>query len=396
MIIEEEYSTEPEVNRIISLFCSNQAKAVMTDRDISFTVRFKQLQRDGAAKVIVQDSLPAGLNFEEFQMRPFFTEVYLGGTIYLFESMPLSKDTVALPETIKAHPKRKHDRIKINGNQFISKMYCALSMKVVDFGIQDEELSKKIHLIINTIESHLMRSENYDVAKVSLFDGTEKNIITRLIKKYKRPFVVFSSADFKIKDDLALTYEDYIKFLSEEGYDLKKIMAQLDKVKEFYQQKHIVSEGLFPLVFEDEVIGQIRVVSLREKFQKAQVRRLMQLSQSAVDNLLDKCSFEVVSKEPQIFYDLSVGGAKVMVTESGMYKYIRLMKRAYIQIFFPDETVIKMMSTIVNVYDPTVEGYQVVGIKFSANMDWRDKKKLDDFIQSVKRLEMRKQGGQLQ
>lgn len=388
MIVEEEYTNEKEINKLLSLFCANQARGIMTDRDITMTVRFKSLTHDDV-QVNLLESNPSGITLEDFQMRPFLTEVYMGGNIYLFDAMPLNAHALAQPDVIKAHPKRKHPRIKIQGNEVISKMWASLSMKVVDFTVQDEELAKKIHLIINTIESHLMRSENYDIAKVSLFDGTEKNVITRLIKKHKKPFVVFDSADFKVKDEASLTYEDYIKFLSEEGYDLKKIMAQLDKVKEFYQKNHIKSEGIFPLIFEDEVIGQIRVVSLKEKLAKASVRRMITLSQTAVDNLLDKCSFEIVSKEPQILMDISVGGTKMMVTEPEMYKYIRLMKRTYIQLHFPDDTMLKTMATIINVYNDTDEGYKVVGLKFSANMDWRDKNKLDEFIQSVIRLERR-------
>ncbi len=48
---------------------------------------------------------------------------------------------------------------------------------------------------------------------------------------------------------------------------------------------------------------------------------------------------------------------------------------------------IKCMATIINVYDDTPEGYKVVGVKFSANIDWRDKDKLNEFIQSVLRLQ---------
>lgn len=386
MIVEEEYTSEKEITKIMSLFCGNQVRGIMTDRDIQMTVRFKNLKHD-EVQVTLLESNPGGISLDDYQMRPFLTEVYLGGNIYLFDALPLSSKSLAMPNMIKAHPKRKHPRIKIQGNKVISKMWASLSMKVVDFTVQDEELAKKIHLIITTIESHLMRSENYDIAKVSLFDGTEKNVISRLIKKYKKPFVVFDTSDFKVKDDVSLTYEDYIKFLSEEGYDLKRIMSQLDKVKEFYQKNRIKSEGIFPLVFEDEVIGQIRVVSLKEKLAKASSRRMITLSQTAVDNLLEKCSFEIVSKEPQILVDISVGGTKMLVTEPEMYKYIRLLKRTYIQLHFPDDTVLKTMATIINVYDDTPEGYKVVGLKFSGNMDWRDKNKLDEFIQSVIRLE---------
>jgi hypothetical protein len=327
MVIQEEFTDLKEITKIIALFCGNQASGEIRDRDVVFRVTFKEIRSDQITFSAVDCNQP-GVSLEDYQMRPLEAAVYLGGNIYLFDAIPVAGRAISIPDSVRAHPKRKYPRIRISGNQFISKMFAQLSMKVVDFTVQDEELAKKIHLIIATIESHLMRSENYDIAKVSLFDGSEKNIITRLIKKHKRPFVVFDSGNFKTKDDMTLSYEDYIKTLSEEGYDLKRIMAQLDKVKEFYQQNHIISEAIYPLVFEDEAIGQIRVVSLKEKLAKAQVRRMITLAQNAVDNLLEKCSFEIVTKEPQILFDLSVGGAKVQITETEMFKYIRLMNAA--------------------------------------------------------------------
>lgn len=389
MITEEIYDDEKEVSRVVSLFCNNQIQARLSDHGVNFDVKLKDV-RNGEINISQVSTESPGADFSDYMMRPMAGEVSLGTSVYLFETIPLSKSTLSLPAIIKAHPKRKHTRIVIKGNQYISNMYSIISMKVVDFTIQDEELAKKIHLIISTIESHLTRSENFDMAKVTLFDGTEKNIITRLIKKLKKPFIVFDSSNFKVKDDMFLSYTDYIKYLSEEGYDIKNIMTQLDKVKEFYLQNNIKSEAIVPLVFEDEAIGQIRVVSLKEKIASPQARRLVALSQNAVENLFDKCSFEIVSKTPQEIIDLSVGGGKFCVTSQDMFKYIRQMKRIYIQLKFPDESVIKTMATIVNTYDYESSATdRNIGIKFSANMDWRDKEKLNEFIQSVVRLETR-------
>ncbi len=387
MITEELYDNEKEVSRVISLFCSNQIQATLSDQGVEFSVRLKDI-RNGEIQISQVTTDTPGADFNDYIMRPLSGEVALGTSIYLFDTIPVSKTALGLPDVIRAHPKRKHARIKVRNNQFVSNMYSVISMKVVDFTIQDEELAKKIHLIISTIESHLTRSENFDMAKVTLFDGTEKNIITRLIKKMKKPFIVFDSKDFKIKDDLFLSYTDYIKYLSEEGYDIKNIMGQLDKVKEFYLANNIKSEAIVPLVFEDEAIGQIRVVSMKEKIGSPQARRLVTLSQNAVENLFDKCSFEIVSKQPQEIIDLSVGGGKFLLTANDMFKYVRQMKRLYLQIHFPDESVIKTMATIVNTYDhESTADTRTIGIKFSANIDWRDKNKLNEFISSVMRLE---------
>ncbi len=386
MITEEIYRDEREISKVMALMCANGATGILSDQDVKFNVRFKELKNDQVILSSIEPS-KAGLLFESYKMRPMDAEVTLGGNVYLFTAVPLSNKAMALPEQIKSHPKRKSTRIKVAGNPFISKMYCMLSLKVVDPTIQDEELSKKIHLILNTIESTLVRSENYDIAKISLFDGTEKSTIVKIIKKFQKPFIVFDSGNLSKKDESVLTYEDYVKFLSEEGANFTDILEQLDKIKEFYQKNRIKSEAVVPLVFEEEVIGQIRVVSLKDQINKTHVLRLNSLALNAVDNLFTKCAFEVVSKEPQTIIDVCVGGGKLMATDPDLYKYIRLMRRIYMQIHFPDETVIKTMATIVNLYDDTAEGYKILGVKFSANMDWKDKTKLDEFIQSVVRLQ---------
>lgn len=386
MITEETFREEKDIIKVISIMCANGATGYLTDRDIRFTVRFKEMKNGQAIFSHVECSKP-GVTLESYNMRPLSTEVTLGGNIYLFTAYPMGPKVISLPEEIKSHPKRKNVRIKVSGNPFISKMFSLVSLKVVDPSIQDEELSKKIHLIMNTIESTLVRSENYDLAKITLFDGTEKSTVVKILKKFQKPFVVFDATNLSIKDDSVLTYEDFVKFLSEEGADFKAILAQLDKIKEFYQKNRIKGEAVVPLVFEEEVIGQIRVLTVKEPIAKPHVLRLNSLALNAVDNLFTKCAFEVVSKEPQTIIDLAVSGAKFMITDPDLYKYVRLMRRVYLQLNFPDETVIKTMATIVNLYDDTAEGYKVLGVKFSANMDWKDRSKLDEFIQSVVRLQ---------
>ncbi len=386
MITEELYSEEREIIKHIMLFCSNGISGILRDRDIKFNVKFGTY-KDGQIYFSKVECNRDGVSLEDYRMRPLDAEVVFGANVFLFDAIPTSDKSISLPDAIKSHPKRKTVRIKVAGNPFIPKLYAQIALKVVDPSIQDEELARKIHLIISTIESTLMRSENYDIAKITLFDGTEKNPIIQLIKKYQKPFVVFDTTNFSLKDESVLTYQDYIKFMNEAGLDSKAILAQLDKMKEFYKTHKIRSEATVPLIFEEEVIGIIKVVSLKEVMNKTHVIRLKQLALKAVDDLFTKCAFEIVSKEPQTIVDLGVNGAKLIISQPDFYKYLRLMKRIYIQLIFSDETVIKTMATVVNIYDPTLEGYMVIGIKFSVNMDWKDKNKLEEFIQSVVRLQ---------
>jgi hypothetical protein len=386
MITEELYKEEKEITKIVAIMCANGATGLLTDRDNKFQVRFREIKNGQVVFSKVESNKP-DLHFEAYNMRPLEAEITLGASVYLFTAIPMGPKSISVPEIIKSHPKRKTVRIKVSDNPFIQNMYTLISVKVVDPTIQDEELSRKIHLIINTIESTLVRSENYDIAKISLFDGTEKSAIIKLLKKYQKPFVVFDTKNLSIKEESVLTYEDFVKTLSEEGSNFNDILSQLDKIKEFYQKNMIKSEAVVPLVFEEEVIGQIKVVSLKELINRPNVIRLNNLAVNAVDNLFTKCAFEIVSKTPQSIIDMGINGAKFIVSETDFYKYIRLMKRIYLQLYFPDQTVIKTMSTIVNLYDDTPEGCKIIGVKFSANMDWKDKSKLDEFIQSVIRLQ---------
>lgn len=386
MITEELYNEEREIIKFIMLFCSNNISGVLRDRDTKFNVKFKDYKNGVITFSSVECNKP-GVSLDDYKMRPLDGEVVFGANVFLFTAIPTQDNAISLPDAIKSHPKRKTVRIKVAGNPFIQKLDAYLSLKVVDPSIQDEELAKKIHLIISTIESTLMRSENYDIAKITLFDRTEKNPILQLIKKYQKPFVVFDTANFSIKDESVLTYQDYIKFMNEAGLDSKAILAQLDKMKEFYKTHKIRSEATVPLIFEEEVIGIIKVISLKDVMNKTNVIRLKQLALKAVDDLFTKCAFEIVSKDPQTIVDMSVNGAKFIINQPDFYKYLRLMKRLYVQLVFKDETTIKTMATIVNIYEPTLEGYRVIGVKFSLNMDWKDKNKLEEFIQSVVRLQ---------
>jgi hypothetical protein len=386
MITEELYKEEREIIKIISLMCANGISGTLKFGELKFNVRFKEY-RNGQINFSTVECNKPGTTLEDFKMRPLEAEVVMGANVFLFTAIPVGEKSISLPDAIKSHPKRKAVRIKVAGNPFISRMYAIVTLKVVDPSIQDEELSRKIHLILTTIESTLIRSENYDIAKITLFDGTEKNPVLSLVKERQKPFVVFDTFNFSIKDETVLTYEDYVKYMNESGVDSKGILAQLDKLKEFYRKHGIRSEATVPLIFEDEVIGVIKVVSLKEVMSKPNVIRLNQLAIKAVDDLFTKCAFEIISKNPQTIIDIGVNGAKIEISEPDFYKYLRLMKRMYIQIIFPDETMIKTMATIVNIYDPTPEGHKLIGIRFSANMDWKDKNKLDEFIQSVVRLQ---------
>jgi hypothetical protein len=386
MVTEEIYTDEKEIIKVILVLCSNGASGIIKDREYGFYVKLKDFKN---GTILFSNVEPKGphYTFDQFANKPMDAEITLGSNIYMFQCFPVGPKSMQLPGEIKSHPKRKATRIKIAGNSFISKMYSVLSVRVVDPSVQDQELSHKLHLIINTIESNLMRSENYKLAKITLFDGNEKSAMVKLIKKNKKPFVVFDTANFSIKDELVQTYDDYVKLLIEAGLNPNDIKLQLEKMKEFYQKNGIRSEAIVPLIFDEEVIGQIRVASDKESIAKANVLRLNNTALSAVDNLFTKCAFEITSSEPQTIMDLSVGGVKYMVTDPNLYKYLVLMKRIFVQLVFPDQSVIKTMATIYNLYPDTMEGYKIIGVKFSANMDWKDKQKLDDFIQSVVRLQ---------
>jgi hypothetical protein len=386
MITEELLKEEKEITKIIAIMCANGTTGLLADRENKFNVRFREIKNGQVVFSKVESNKP-DLSFESYNMRPLEAEITLGSSVYLFTAVPMGPKSISIPEMVKSHPKRKAVRIKIANNSFIQNMYSLLSVKVVDPTIQDEELSRKIHLIMNTIESTLVRSENYDIAKITLFDGTEKSAIVRLIKRFQKPFVVFDTKNLSQKEETVLTYENFVKTLSEEGSNFNEILSQLDKIKEFYQKNNIKSEAIVPLIFEEEVIGQIKVVSVKENISRPNVIRLNNLAINAVDNLFTKCAFEIVSKTPQTIMDMGVAGAKIIVSEADFYKYVRLMKRLYLQLYFPDKTIIKTMSTIVNLYDDTLEGYKLIGVKFSGNMDWKDKNKLDEFIQSVIRLQ---------
>ncbi len=384
-LTEAIYQDEREIFKHFSIFCSNKVKIILRDRNTEFEATCKECKNGEVFFSSVTN--PNGLSLESYRMRPLEAEISFGSDTFLFIAYPTSGNSISLPDVLRSHPKRRYPRIMVQGNPRISKMYTIVSVRVVDPSIEDEELAKKIHLILSTIESNLVRSENYAMAKVTLYDGTEKSVIVQMLKEYKKPFVVFNTSNLTIKDENFLSYENYVKFMLEKGANRDAIMAQLDKIKDFYVKNAIKSEIIVPLIFEEETIGQIRVVTQKDYINKSHVIRLNSLAINAIDNLFTKCAFEVVAKEPQPVVDLGVMGIKILVTDPDLYKYIRLGRRVYIQLYFPDDTMIKTMATIVNIYDETPEGFKPIGVKLSSNLDWKDKRKLEEFIQSVIRLE---------
>jgi len=387
-ITEAIFQDEREIFKHFSIFCSNKLKVILRTSNTEFEAICKECKNGEVFFSSVTN--PHGQSLENYKMRPLDGEISFGSDTFLFTAYPTSASSISLPDVLRSHPKRRYPRIMVQGNPYISKMYTIVSVRVVDPSIEDNELSQKIHLIISTIESNLVRSENYSMAKVTLYDGTEKSVIVQMLKEYKRPFVVFNTSNLTIKDENYLSYENYVKFMMEKGANREAIMTQLDKIKDFYIKNAIKSEIIVPLIFEEETIGQIRVVTQRDYINKSHVVRLNSLAVNAIDNLFTKCSFEVVAKEPQPVIDLGVMGIKILITDGDLYKYIRLGRRVYIQLYFPDDTVIKTMATIVNLYDDTPEGHKPIGVKLSSNLDWKDKRKLEEFIQSVIRLEKTK------
>lgn len=386
MIVEERIDIPEKVVSTISNLCSAKVGfELKTESGLWFEGGLEKVEADGIVvnmKLITQNA-----RIEEAIGERGEIEANYGANTYRFDTVILSANKLQIPILITIHPKRKFPRIKIEGNPLVENMYAMLFMKVVDPRIKDEELIKKINMVITSLQSHLLRAEKYDLAVVKLFDGTEKGEIIELIKEQRKPFVMFDIKNIKQKEEGVITYEDLIKRLNQKGYDYKKIMEIIEKVKESYQKNQVVAEAYIPLIFEDESIGYIRVLNKQERLSISQVKRLMQLAEKTVDDLLTNCSFEIATKKPQKVHDLSLGGICVSIDEELMTKYVRPMKRVYIQLFFPDETSIKTLGTIVNIYSPQWEPVKKVGIRFSATMDWRDKEKLRKFIETEIDLE---------
>jgi len=59
----------------------------------------------------------------------------------------------------------------------------------------------------------------------------------------------------------------------------------------------------------------------------------------------------------------------------------------FCQIFFPDKTYVKVLAAVVNIYARVSDEIVDVGLKFSANIDWKDKVKIENFINSILDLE---------
>lgn len=314
-------------------------------------------------------------------------ESYYGANTIRFDTTFLNENTIKFPQLAIMHAKRKYPRILVKGNPLITEMKAVFSMKVIDPTIKDSTLAQKIDAILKTIESNIRRSENYDFAKVFLFDGSEKSAIYSLIKILKKPFVVFDTSNIKLKEDFVITYEDYVKFLAQSGKSYTEISKSVEEIKEFYQSNKILSEAIVPIFFDEEVIGVIRVLSKTQKLSTGMIKRLISVSQNASLKLETEGSFEIITKDPQEIIDLSVGGIRTIIKDQIFNKYLRMGKRVFCQLYFPDSTTIKTLASVVNVYSRIENEIVDAGLKFSGNMDWKDRNKLENFVNSIIDLE---------
>ncbi len=387
MITEEIIDSQDRVSKILQYFIeTNSSFTITTDNGIKITCRPKSY--DGSrielkdVEVVTQNA-----KLEECVGREGEVETVYGSNTARFDVIFVEPSVVKSPYRIIIHPRRKYSRVKVKGNPLVSDMYCIVSMKVIDPSIKDSSLQQKIDAILKTVESNLKRSENYDFAKVMLFDGTEKGVVYQLVKKYKKPFVVMDTSNIKLKEDFVLTYEDYIKFLAQAGKSYSEISQQIDEIRGFYISNKIISEAIVPIFFDEEVIGIMRVVSKRTRLSAGNVKRLQSISQTASLKLETEGSFEVITKDPQEIIDISLGGMRVIILDDIMTKYVRLGKRLFVQMYFPDKSAIKTLAAVMNIYGKPMENMVDIGVKFSSNMDWKDKTKLENFINSIIELE---------
>ncbi len=387
MVTEEIIEDYDRISKILIYLKDNRSTlTIKTENGITVSSQIKDFS---PGVIILKDVsvVTANSSIDECVGQNCLSESPYGANVVKFDTIFVDKSTLKLPTRLIIHPKRKYVRVSIKGNPLVSNMYSIISMKVIDPTIKDSNLYQKIDAVLKTIESNVRRSENYDFAKVFLFDGSEKGVVYQIVKLMKKPFAVLDTRNIKLKEDFVLTYEDYIKFLSQSGKSYSDIIKSIEEIKQFYISNKILSEAVVPIFFDDDVIGVIRVMSKSQRLSPGMIKRLLSLSQGASLKLETEGSFEIITKEPQEIIDISVGGMRVIVKDPLFVKYVRLGRRVFCQVYFPDNTFIKTLSSVVNIYGQIENTLTDIGLKFSASMDWKDKSKLENFVNSIIDLE---------
>jgi len=391
MITEEVIDDIDRISKILGYFKENGSSLMIrTENGISLSSIISNLSPTSieikSARLITENSSLdecIGYNAE--------VEANYGANTVRFETIFLDKSNIKYPYRLIMHPKRKYPRVKIKDNPLVTNMYAIYFMKVIDPTIKDSTLQQKIDAILKTIESNIRRSENYDFAKVFLFDDShEKNPLYKMIRMLKKPFAVMDTSNIKLKEDFIITYEDYIKLLAQSGKSYSEISQIIEEVRNFYASNNIVSEAIVPIFFDEEVIGVIRVLSKKQKMSVGSIKRLVSLSQNASLKLETEGAFEIITKDPQEIVDLSAGGMRTIIKDPNFCNYIRMNKRTFCQVYFPDKTYVKVLAAVVNIYAKVSDEVIDVGMKFSGNMDWKDKTKIENFINSI--LDLEKKG----
>ncbi|MEN2998231.1 MAG: DUF1577 domain-containing protein [Brevinematia bacterium] len=387
MITEEIIEDQGRIEKILSYLKENKSTLSLKTNNgivVSFAISDFSANIINIKEVTV---ITGNSSIEECIGVGALVEAGYGANTVKFDSVLLDKTVLKFPYRLIMHPKRKYVRIDVKGNPLITNMYTILSMKVIDPTIKDSTLQQKIDAILKTIESNIRRSENYDFAKVMLFDGSEKSVIYHLVRLHKKPFAVFDTSNIKIKEDFVVSYEDYIKFLSQAGKSYSEISKSIDEIRQFYIENRIISEAVVPIMFDEEAIGVIRVMSKTQKLSPGMIKRLVGVSQNASLKLETEGAFEIITRDRQEIMDISVGGMRVVIKDPIFPKYTRLGKRVFCQVYFPDTTSIKTLASVANIYGRVEDTLVDVGLKFSSNIDWKDKTKLENFVNSIIDLE---------
>ncbi|MFN4245510.1 MAG: DUF1577 domain-containing protein [Brevinematia bacterium] len=387
MITEENIEGFERITKILSYLKDNKSiLTIKTENGITLSSQIKEFSPNS---ITLKDVtvVTGNSSIDECIGQNCSSEASYGANTVKFDTTLVDKSSIRFPSRLIVHPKRKYVRVLIKGNPLVSNMYSIFSMKVIDPTIKDSSLQQKIDAVLKTIESNVRRSENYDFAKVFLFDGSEKGVIYQIVKMMKKPFAVLDTRNIKLKEDFILTYEDYIKFLSQIGKSYSEISESIEEIKQFYISNKILSEAVVPIFFDEDVIGVIRVMSKSQKLSAGMIKRLLALSQSASLKLETEGSFEIITKEPQEIVDISVGGMRTIIRDPIFIKYVTLGRRIFCQIYFPDTTFIKTLSSVANIYGKIEDTLIDIGLRFSASMDWKDRSKLENFVNSIIDLE---------
>ena len=271
----------------------------------------------------------------------------------------------------KASFGRKDLRFKVSSEKVIATNF-KISKHTID--ISDFKIPTTIKVIIEQFQSQ--NAKLGDIVKIDVFQSG--NELLDYIKKSGKTLFVEDCAN---PESYTPLNEDFVDLRDIYGDDLNRVMKR--SVERGY--KSIITSPVVYITESSQSVpfAYVQVITKKDALSMVNVLEIKELGFNLVDRIRDANTM-LISVHQQIL-DISMGGAKLLITDENLKKYIKHSKGFIFDIVFKLQAPITMYGEIKYTFaDDTNNLY--VGVDFAGNSSRKDE--LKRFYSVIKPMEI--------